>query len=135
MAAPFPQLAGTCRRTLRDLDWAKECFQEEKTHLVSITTLENLFLKYDINPGFELLVVDVEGFEWNVCKGFEIDHWKPQMVIVELHDQNDDYFSIRDACKNIVDYFDKAGYKVIWKDFTNTIYVPNGRYPLPIEVR
>ena len=132
---PLSTISRDMQENFKGLDWAKECFQQEKTHLVPITTLEYLFLEYDVKPGFELLVVDVEGFEWNVLKDFDIDRWKPQMVIVELHDQNDDYFGIREACKNIVDYFDKADYKTIWKDFTNTIYVPKGDYPLPLNER
>lgn len=57
------------------------------------------------------------------------------MVIIELHDQNDDYFIIRENCHNLVRYFSENAYKVIFKDFTNTIYVPKDSYPRPIRER
>ena len=100
-----------------------------------MTTLEKLLINAGIHPDFEVLVVDVEGYEYNVMKAFDMAKWLPQMVIIELHDQNDDYWGIREECKNIVAYFYDADYKVIWKDFTNTLYVPRGRFPLPLEAR
>ena len=67
----------------------------------------------------------MEGYEWNVFRNFDIEKWHPQMVIVELHDQNDDYLLIREDCKSIVRYFADHNYKAIYKDSTNTIYMLN----------
>jgi len=112
-----------------NLKWAKSNFRGDSVCISTLTTLNILLKQEKMNTGFEVLVIDVEGYELDVLKGFDIDYWRPQMVIIELHDQNDSYLPIREQCKKIVEYFEIANYKVIWKDFTNTIYVPKGIFP------
>ena len=112
------------------LDWAKDGFQKTEQVEAEQVTLEHYLVEHEIEPGFQVLVIDVEGGEWKVLRDFDLSIWRPRMVIIELHDQNPDYFLIRDECNNIVRYFDEHGYKVIAKDLTNTIYVPRECFPL-----
>jgi len=135
VGGPLSTASPDMKTNFSRLAWAQGSFRHEKVHSVPMTTLETVLRDNAVTPGFELLVIDVEGYEWNVLHRFDIACWRPQMIIIELHDQNDDYFGVREECKSIVRYFDDADYKVIWKDFTNTIYVPRGRFPLPIEER
>ncbi len=92
-------------------------------------TLGDYLESHQVEPNFELLSIDVEGFEWEVLRNFNLQKWQPQMVIIELHDQNDVYRLLWKECNDIVSYFDRNGYKVIFKDFTNTIYVPKNSFP------
>lgn len=135
VGGPLSTASADMKSNFSRLTWASGSFTKDTVCTVPMTTLDRLLTENDISPGFELLVVDVEGFEWNVLKVFDLVKWRPQMVIIELHDQNDDYFGIREECKSIVRYFGEAAYKVIWKDFTNTIYVPQGRFPRALEER
>ncbi len=112
------------------LDWAKHGFQKTEQVEAEQVTLEHYLVENEIEPGFQVLVIDVEGGEWNVLRDFDLSIWRPCMVIIELHDQNPDYFLIREECNNVVRYFDEHGYKVIAKDLTNTIYVPRECFPL-----
>lgn len=129
MGGPLSTISDEMQQHFGSLDWAKGCFKQEKKVQVDMLTLEDYLVKPGVKPQFELLSVDVEGYEWNVLRNFDIQKWRPQMVIIELHDQNDDYLLIRKDCNNIVRYFDDNGYKVIFKDFSNTIYVPKDSYP------
>lgn len=117
------------RENFDSLEWAKGRFTGETIEVAQVT-LDEYLAMYNVEENFELLVVDVEGHEWQVLRSFDILRWKPQMVIIELHDQNDDYLLIRDNCNKIVNYFDDNAYKVIFKDRTNTIYVPKNSYPI-----
>ncbi len=135
VGGPLSTASNDMKANFSQLSWAQDSFRHEKACTVRMTTLETVLRDNAVTPGFELLVIDVEGYEWNVLQRFDIAYWRPQMVVIELHDQNDDYFDIREECKSIVHYFDGADYKVIWKDFTNTIYVPHGRFPLLIDER
>jgi len=114
----------------KQIEWASSHFQDNETIISPMITLEDYLIKENINPNFELLIIDVEGYEWNALKNFRINKWNPKMVIIELHDQNNNYVSIRDDCNNIVEYFDRNNYKVIFKDHSNTIYVPKDKFPL-----
>lgn len=117
------------------LDWSKGCFSETHDIQAKMKTLEAILTEEKATPGFHLMVVDIEGYEWEALKDFELRKWKPRMVIIELLDQNDDFWNIRESSNLLVHYFQRHNYKVIYKDFTNTIYVPNESYPLPPDKR
>lgn len=128
VGGPLTTIRNDVKRNFESLDWARGHFVGEKVQVDQIT-LEEYLVSNNVKTDFELLSVDVEGYEWNVLRNFNIKQWRPQMVVIELHDQNDDYILIREDCNKIVRYFDENDYKVIFKDFTNTIYVPKRSYP------
>jgi len=132
VGGPLSTLNSKIRDTFDHIDWAKGYFKGEKIK-VEVIPLEDFLTENEVPKNFEVLNIDVEGYEWNVLKNFDIQKWAPKCVIIELHDQNDNYLSIRDECNLIVSYFDKNGYKVIYKDGTNTIYVLRDLYPIIIN--
>jgi len=82
----------------------------------------------EIPKNFDLLVVDVEGREEDVFKSFNLDSWKPKMMIVELIDDHE-YFqdnkSLVDSCKKLRNFIIDSGYSEIFHDHINTIFVDN----------
>jgi FkbM family methyltransferase len=86
--------------------------------------LRNQSVPYD----FDLLVVDVEGKEHEVFYSFDLDIWKPTMMIVELVDDHQ-YFienpSIISKVKQLRSFIEKFSYKEIYRDDINTIFVRN----------
>lgn len=129
IGGPLSTLNPKILDTFSHIDWAKGHFKGEKIEVEQIT-LEDFLTGHGVQKNFEVLNIDVEGYEWNVLKNFDIQKWAPKMVIIELHDQNDNYLSIREECNLIVRYFDKNRYKIIYKDWTNTIYVLRELYPI-----
>ena len=125
VGGPLSTINPKMKSKFQQLDWSKSCFEKESIIKVEQITLENFLTKNYINPNFEILIVDVEGLEWDVFRNFDLSKWHPQMVIIELHDQNPDYLDIRTECNNLVCYFKSYGYKIIYKDLINTIYVPD----------
>jgi FkbM family methyltransferase len=130
VGGPLSTLNPKIRDTFSRIEWAKGYFNKGEKIEVEVITLEDFLTTHGVPKNFEVLNIDVEGQEWNVLKNFDIQKWAPKMAIIELHDQNDNYLSIREECNNIVSYFDKNGYKVIYKDWTNTIYVPRDLHPI-----
>jgi FkbM family methyltransferase len=72
------------------LAWARP-FLTERTIDVPVIRLDSLLQGHQVAPGFELLVIDVEGFEATVFETFDLDHWRPQVLIVELMDHHLDF--------------------------------------------
>ena len=105
----------------KKIPWASSHFNGEK-EISQAITLQKLLEINKIQPHFDLIVIDVEGFEWEVLKNFKINQWNPKAVIIELHDNNPIYECLREDCDNIVDYFKYHKYKPIYKDKSNTIY-------------
>ena len=63
----------------RQIDWAKKHFAGDKIQVAS-RTLDNILKSEGMLPGFELLVVDVEGAEETVFRGFDLERWEKSQL-------------------------------------------------------
>jgi FkbM family methyltransferase len=107
--------------TLYMHDWATTlCDNVAKIHNclhnkkeIDCYTLDELLEKHNIDPFFDLLVIDVEGKDLDVLKGFSIKYYEPKLIIVEYQHEIFDEF---------VKYFDNNGYELIKKDSINLIF-------------
>jgi FkbM family methyltransferase len=87
--------------------------------------LEELLVGAQIQPGFELLVVDVEGSEDAVFESFALDVWKPQVMIVELVDHHPSFQAFDDVIRRSSELRSRiqdAGYTEHYVDEVNTIF-------------
>ena len=105
------------------IDWATTSLTGE-TVVVPCRTLDELLADQAVEPGFEVLVVDVEGFEAQVFANFDLPRWRPRMLIVELVETHPDLSATSgggDAAlgRRILE----AGYVVAFKDHINTVFV------------
>lgn len=74
------------------IDWAKNVSKARRASVpIPVRRLDDILADHDWPTGFELLVVDVEGFEEQVFDGFDLDRWRPEVLIVELCDIHPDF--------------------------------------------
>jgi FkbM family methyltransferase len=110
----------------KQIDWSKHInFSEDSCYQMRLDTLME---KMETPVEFDLLVVDVEGKEAEVFKTFDIDYWKPKMLIVELEDDHPSFQKYPDLIKEIKDlrlFIEEKGYSEIYKDSINTVFVRN----------
>ncbi len=88
--------------------------------------LETVLLNYNIEPKFDLLCVDVEGQEYDVFNSFDLEYWKPKMIIVELEDEHSSFQQYEEyvsEVKNLRHKITAFGYTEIYRDKINTIFV------------
>lgn len=71
-------------------------------------TLDTFLEQHLVPKEFDLLVVDVEGFEDKLLSGFTPSIWLPKLVIIE-----------RPPEPNVIT---SSGYRKIYQDWINTIY-------------
>jgi FkbM family methyltransferase len=71
-------------------------------------TLDELLERRHVAPGFDLLVVDVEGAEAQVLAGFDCAKWRPKLAIIE-----------RPPFRNC---FRQLGYQLVYDDWINTVF-------------
>lgn len=108
----------------REIDWAQHIRFSETT--CDQMRLDTLMEKIEVPKGFDVLVVDVEGKEPEVFQTFELDEWKPKMLIVELEDEHHSFQKYEghiDDIKKLRDYIGSKGYVEIFKDYINTVFV------------
>ena len=90
-----------------------------------MVTLDTILRHTGIEPNFELLVVDTEGYEENLFKAFNIDYYLPKMMIVELSDIHYDFVGteIAKSHARVRDYIKAKGYSMIYGDIVNSVFV------------
>lgn len=85
-------------------------------------TLDDVLQQMEISAGFELLVIDVEGHEPDVLKGFDVELYVPQMIIIETHEKST--YSLLNHNVGFIDgYMHEHGYVKIYADHINSVFV------------
>jgi Methyltransferase FkbM domain len=92
---------------------------------VPCRTLESVLEEQKIEPGFDLLVVDVEGAESDVFNSFDLSRWRPRMMIVELEDLHRDFAAheeIAGEARTLRRKIMAVGYVPVYVDQINTVF-------------
>jgi FkbM family methyltransferase len=109
-------------------DWSRNNFKNSMQYKVDVETLDTILKLNSITENFDLLVLDVEGFEENVLKGFSIDTYKPKMVIIEIADQHPTFINNTTVMKKfsrIREYFKLHEYSLLVNDIVDNVYLRN----------
>ena len=109
-----------------EIDWAKHVVFEKRKITVKALTLDLFLASVQLKQNFDLLVVDVEGFEENVFKGFNLSMWLPKMIIVELNDYHPSfnlYPELQKSSKYVRNYILDNNYKQVYADVINSIFI------------
>jgi hypothetical protein len=110
-------------------DWAQQSLRKSRTIRVDVDSLDNILEREDVPQSFEVLIVDVEGMETAVFAGLTLDRWKPKMLIVELSDFHPDLKVNQVESFQLAKDITSLGYRVIYKDHINTIFVRDDVFP------
>lgn len=113
---------------VRGLERGERNFRQEKTVKTKQITLNAFLEKIDVAKVFDLLVVDVEGLEPDVFSGFDLQAWRPLMMIVELSDLKGDLPHAHHEYAQLFDHILSQGYFVVLKDSINTVFVTSEHY-------
>lgn len=93
------------------LESHKSVILSRKTIKVKVRKLDSILVELNLFSSIDYLSVDTEGTELEVFKGFDIDKWKPKLIISENnHDTND----VRDYLKDFGYVLDR---RVVINDF------------------
>jgi FkbM family methyltransferase len=106
------------------IEWTKGFHKGERIQVQQFP-LHQVLTEAGIQPGFELLVVDVEGSEDAVFDSFSLDVWKPQVVIAELIDHHPSFQAFDDVTgrsSELRERIKRAGYREHYADEINTIF-------------
>ena len=92
---------------------------------IKIDTLDNIIQKTKFsNTKIDFLSIDVEGYEMNVLKGFDIKKYSPDLVVVEymdLDNNSDNIYKIEFYNQNINRILDSELYKYMTKNDYNLV--------------
>ena len=84
---------------------------------VTQTTLDDALknASADAWNGIDFVVLDLEGGELDTLRGFNLDHWRPRVLIIEDHD--------RSPSSPIAQYMENRGYEAVGMIRINRVYI------------
>jgi FkbM family methyltransferase len=106
--------------------WAAPYFANSEKIPVFVRPLDEILTSHQIAPRFDILVVDTEGYEGEVFRGFSLEKWLPKLVIIELVGNASAIGRIASIAIDEQDIrvrFEDCGYSVAYSDHTNTVFV------------
>ena len=107
------------------ISWASGIHSGE-TRDVQAAPLDMILKEQNVLPEFDLLVVDVEGAEEKVMRGFTLAQWRPRAILIELEDDHPDFQNnarVVESVSRVRALIEHAGYSVYFKDHINSLYV------------
>lgn len=88
---------------------------------VEVSTLDHELEKLKWEPGIDLVSIDVEGAELDVLRGFDIEYWKPRMLLIETHEKHPSR-DLNWKGRVIGTMLDFYGYVKVQADTINSVY-------------
>jgi len=104
-------------------------FNAREIKKIQARTLNNIIENSKFkDKKIDYISIDVEGFELNVLKGFDLKKYKPDLIIIEFIDINVKEFYFQNI-KNILDskiyvHMDKHNYKLVNWVHDDLVFVP-----------
>lgn len=111
----------------KNTNWAKSTLRNSYTTKVKIKKLDSLLEENKIEPNFDVFILDVEGYEEEVLKGFSLDYYKPKIIVIEIPDQHSDFIhnqKFLEKCSRIRRVLN-TNYKLVIKDIVDNVYIRN----------
>ena len=90
---------------------------------VKCQTLTKFADEQGIRKKPHLLSIDVEGLELEVLQGFDLKRYRPFVIIIELHENNPDFYFKQGRVKKCIEILEENGYIRYWNDDLNSIFV------------
>ncbi|MCY7300274.1 MAG: FkbM family methyltransferase, partial [Ilumatobacteraceae bacterium] len=96
------------------VSWSADLAKGRQEIVVPARRLDDVLEECGVLPGFEVLVVDVEGYEAKVWDSFDLKRWQPSLMIWELTDTHPDLVLRRDDSAFIARQITAGGYRILY---------------------
>jgi FkbM family methyltransferase len=121
----FSTLSKENLEAYQEMDWSKQFSQNPELIDVKTKTLQKILEDNLISLDFELLIVDVEGFEEVIIQAMIQSPWRPQNVLIELEDNHPSisaFKSIKVSHQRVRKLLEDEHYQIIYQDPINSFY-------------
>jgi hypothetical protein len=86
---------------------------------IKSVSLQSLFLEFSVPRRFDLLSIDVEGSDFDVLKSFDLEDFRPKLIVIEMHE-----FRLKDrSATGVYDYLLSRDYELRALTKLNGVFV------------
>jgi hypothetical protein len=128
IAGPLTTSSDNLILNYSQIEWSKPWVNNTRTISVPQRTLDDILEETATSKQIDVLIVDVEGAEDSVFKGFTLEIWCPKMIIVELAHTHPDLHVIASMDAELQKTIQNHGYSIVYKDKINTVFALDKAY-------
>jgi len=110
------------------MEWSQHFSKNPELIYVKTKTLKQILERNLIPFNFELLIVDVEGFEEVIIRAMVQSAWRPLNILIELEDNHPSisaYENIKVSHQRVRKLLEEEQYQIIYQDPINSFYNRN----------
>ena len=103
------------------IGWLPEDYKKDYgEHSVEIITPEQAMIMADCPSKYDVLSIDVEGYELKIIKNYDFNRWRPEIVIIELRVNNHSFQEKhKQEGREVIQIMLDNGYEIIHHDVAN----------------
>jgi len=110
------------------LGWlSDEYIENYNKHTVMLKPVEEALWEGACPAKYDILSIDVEGYELPILKSYKFDLFRPKLIVIELRDTNFSFHpAVRRESAMCVNILRNNEYKILFKDQLNTVFIDSG---------
>ena len=100
--------------------WKNKINKDFVTRMVKKNTLNNILKNYRVIKDFDFLNIDVEGHEFDVLKGLNLNKYRPKLISIDIH-----VLKTKEIFRtNIFKYLSKNNYELVSQYKQTSFFTP-----------
>jgi FkbM family methyltransferase len=108
-----------------NMPWSRKTASRGVNQTIRLERLDSILTRNGVPSDFELMIIDIEGYELPVVEALVASAWRPRVIVIELIDENPEFAEFPELQTNAAaarKLIATAGYRTHHADPVNTVF-------------